>query len=252
LDVEEKLGDKFYRELILMVTIKNMKKIRITESELVSLIRRVINEQKCEKGFGCKGKGDITGSNVSKKDGISGGDGGGGADLIIDPSQLEPEWIGITNPERTSALKSTEAQKQLAEFQAKHPQEPKTFFYALYRDTDRFNTINKDVDINPIDKTKKTNRYDQYFGPDGKTLLKPKNDGSYKFLGWIRGLCNIFNGKDSSPWIIYYRMNFGKRTDLTAEELYNHFKTIDNMKKIVESGYNKNEIINNNKIDCRL
>jgi hypothetical protein len=47
-------------------------------------------------------------------------------------------------------------------------------------------------------------------------------------------------------------MNFGKRTDLTAEELYNHFKTIDNMKKIVESGYNKNEIINNNKIDCRL
>ena len=105
-----------------------MKKIRITESELVSLIRRVINEQKCEKGFGCKAKGDITGSNVRKKDGISGGDGGGGADLIIDPSQLESEWVGITNPDRTPALKSAEGQKQLAEFQAKHPQEPKTFF----------------------------------------------------------------------------------------------------------------------------
>lgn len=215
-------------------------KIRLTESELISLIRRTINEQKCEKGFGCKGKGDITGSNVRKINGISGGDDGREGDVIIDPSQLESEWVGITNPERTPALKSAAGQKQLADFQSKHPQEPKTFFYALFRDADRFNTVNKD------------NAYDKYFGSDGKTILQLKNDGGYKFLGWIRGLCNILTSKQSSPWIIYYRTKFGKRTDLTAEELYNYYKTIDNMKQIVESGYNKNEIINNNKIDCSL
>jgi len=221
-------------------------KIRLTESELISLIRQTIKEQSCEKGFGCVGKGNITGSNLSKIGGISGGDKGvGDGKVHIDPSQLESEWVGITNPERTPALQSAQGQKQLNDFKSKHPQEPETFFYALFRDADRFNTVNKDDD-------KGKNSYDQYFNPDGKTLLQLKNDGGYKFLGWIRGLCNIFTSKQSSPWIIYYRMIFGKRTDFTAEELYNHFKTVDNMKKIVESGYNKNEIIKNNKIDCSL
>jgi hypothetical protein len=164
----------------------------------------------------------------------------GNGETNIDPSQLESEWVGITNPDRTPALKSEEGKRQFADFQTKHPQDPKTFFYALFRDADRFNTINN------------KNDYDKYFSSDGKTLLQLKNDGGYKFLGWIRGLCNILTSKQSSPWIIYYRMIFGKRTNLTAEELYNHYKTIDNMKQIVESGYNKNEIINNNKIDCSL
>lgn len=199
-------------------------------------------EQKCEKGFGCVGKGDITGSNLSKRGGISGGDEGVGNGLVnIDPSQLEPEWTGMTNPERTPGLKSAEGQKQLNLFKSNHPSEPETFFYALFRDADRVNSFNT------------TGNYDKYFAPDGKTLLMMKNDGGYKFLGWIRGLCNILKGKEgSTPWIIYYRMIFGKRTDLTAEELYNHFKTINNMKQIVESGYNRNEIIKNNKIDCSL
>jgi len=184
----------------------------------------------------------MTGTGILKKGtGMGVGDEGvGDGKVHIDPSQLESEWVGITNPERTPSLQSAEGQKQLSDFQAKHPQEPKTFFYALFRDADRFNTINN------------KNDYDKYFGPDGKTLLQLKNDGGYKFLGWIRGLCNILTSKQSSPWIIYYRMIFGKRTNLTAEELYNHYKTIDNMKQIVESGYNKNEIINNNKIDCSL
>jgi len=201
-------------------------------------------EQKCSKGgYGCHGTSStMTGTGILKKGtGMGVGDEGvGDGKVHIDPSQLESEWVGITNPERTPSLQSAEGQKQLSDFQAKHPQEPKTFFYALFRDADRFNTINN------------KNDYDKYFGPDGKTLLQLKNDGGYKFLGWIRGLCNILTSKQSSPWIIYYRMIFGKRTNLTAEELYNHYKTIDNMKQIVESGYNKNEIINNNKIDCSL
>jgi hypothetical protein len=201
-------------------------------------------EQKCSKGgYGCHGTSStMTGAGILKKgSGVGLGDEGVGNGLVnIDPSQLESEWTGMTNPERTPGLKSAEGQKQLNLFKSNHPSEPETFFYALFRDADRVNSFNT------------TGNYDKYFGPDGKTLLMMKNDGGYKFLGWIRGLCNIFNGKDSSPWIIYYRMIFGKRTDLTAEELYNHFKTINNMKQIVESGYNRNEIIKNNKIDCSL
>jgi hypothetical protein len=201
-------------------------------------------EQKCSKGgYGCHGTSStMTGTGILKKGtGMGVGDEGvGNGEVNIDPSQLESEWVGITNPERTPSLQSAEGKGQFTDFQTKHPQDPKTFFYALFRDADRFNTINN------------KNDYDKYFGPDGKTLLQLKNDGGYKFLGWIRGLCNILTSKQSSPWIIYYRMIFGKRTDLTAEELYNHYKSIDTMKQIVESGYNKNEIIKNNKIDCSL
>lgn len=196
-------------------------KVRLTESELISLIRQTIKEQKCEKGFGCVGKGNITGSNLSKKGGISGGDEGVGDGKYVDTISGGSNFGEISNyssydendRESIDMYYNNDKPNLPAEIQPPSKKNKKDYYTAAWRDADRFNRKNSNTE------------FTKFFDASGN--FKNPEDRS-KFIG-----ADIF-----FPFYKHYFPNKTKITPLDVINLYkNNLGGIDKFVTVASTGY---------------
>jgi hypothetical protein len=183
----------------------------------------LINEQEeYERFVGANKFINCVGSRLGvKRD--SGGYGGGAE---TDKSQTVSWWENLTNPEMNQM--SEEGKKEAENFRQIYTgSDYMKFFTALNRESIRFNSYNSG------------NNYDMFFTPDGKQIGVPNYTGpsaDLKKNAWRNSVCGVIG---TDPWIFYYRAIFGKRTDTTYKDFFEIFKTTDNMKKLVDSFYDK-------------
>jgi hypothetical protein len=167
------------------------------------------------------------GIRLTSKGGSDGNGGGGGG---LDKSQTVSWWENMTNPEMNQI--SEEGKKEAEKFHQIYPNDDYLkFFTALNRESIRFNNFNT------------TGNYDKYFSADGKQMGTPKYEGAKAELmqnAWRNSVCYVIS---SDPWMFYYRVIFGNKTDTTYQDFFNLFKTSDTMKKVVESFYDKKRFV---------
>jgi hypothetical protein len=196
-----------------------MKTIRLTESELISLIRQTIKEQKCEKGFGCKGKGDITGSNVSKKDGISGGDGGSGSyvDVLNQGTTFKAisDYASYNEDDKDNIDMSYNKEKSMLSPEIKPPgkKNKMDYYTAAWFDADRFNRKNSNVE------------YTKFFDPTTGDFKNPEDKSKF--------------GTD--VFFPFYKHYFPNKTKISPSDVINLFKdklgSIDKFVQVSSTGY---------------
>jgi len=198
-------------------------KIRLTESELISLIRQTIKEQRCgkEKGFGCKEKGDITGSNLSKIGGISGGDKGVGDGTYEDTISGGSNFAEISNflsyddNDKDLIMTSYKNDRDSlpAEVQPPSKKNKMDYYTAAWRDADRFNRKNSNTE------------YTKYFDTSGN--FKNPEDRS-KFIG-------------ADIYFPFYKHHFPNKQKITPLDVINLFKNnlggLDKFVTAASTGY---------------
>jgi hypothetical protein len=191
-----------------------MRKIRLTESELISLIKKVINEQedgglmasfiRDNKPRNCRG--------VRMKLSGYGGDGGGGFE--------GPGWSA--RAERKAAREEErEEKKELKQFNADNGINIDLEYYRILKD-DRLK----------INNWNGNSYYQKVFNEEGKPFTP---NTTQKVVNIIEGLF-----KDSATWYFYWKDLFGPKNP-TVMDLYRHIESIggkEGYKKLVDTGYN--------------
>ena len=196
-------------------------KIRLTESELIGLIRQIITEQDdiynnfiSQGFFNCRG--------IRLK--IHGDDGGAssGGKVVKDKT----EWEDIKTVTSDSKDSYNTFRKENPEIARKIDKE---YFAALFRDADRMRTFNnnkKDI----VQSAKES-----MFLPDGKTFNGAMKDvTAYSIDQMLRS---------GEGWFFYWRNLFGTKTP-TILDIYNHIESIGGKtayEKLANSGYNASQ-----------
>jgi hypothetical protein len=192
-----------------------MRKIRLTESELISLIKKVINEQedgglmasfiRDNKPRNCRG--------VRMK--LSGYGGGG-------DSFEGPGWSA--RAERKAAREEErEEKKELKQFNADNGINIDLEYYRILKD-DRLR----------IKGYNESNYYERIFNEEGKPFT---SNTTQKVVNIIEGLF-----KNLSSWYFYWRDVYGPKNP-SVMDLYKHIESIGGKevyKKLVDKGYDAN------------
>ena len=199
-------------------------KVRLTESELISLIRKTIKEQKCSKGgYGCHGTSStMTGDGIKKVGSRLGTDDTGSGD-----GTYEDTISGGSNfAEISNFLSYDDNDKDLimtsykndraslpAEVQPPSKKNKMDYYTAAWRDADRFNRKNSNVE------------YTKYFDASGN--FKNPDDRS-KFIG-------------ADIYFPFYKHHFPNKQKISPLDVINLFKNnlggLDKFVNTASTGY---------------
>lgn len=182
-------------------------KIRLTESELISLIRQTIKEQKCSKGgYGCHGTSStMTGDGIKKiGSGMGTSDAGVGDGTYVDTISGGSNFGEISNyssydendRESINMYYNNDKPNLPAEIQPPSKKNKKDYYTAAWREADRFNRKNSNTE------------FTKFFDASGN--FKNPEDKS-KFIG-----ADIF--------FPFYKHYFPNKTKITPLDVINLYK----------------------------
>ena len=193
-------------------------RVRLTESELVGLIRSIITEQDdtysnfiSQGFFNCRG--------IKLKIHNDGGGNGTGGGFVKDKT----EWEDIKTITNDSKDAYNAFKKENPEISRNIDKE---YFAALYRDADRMRTYNNNK------KDFVQSAKESMFLPDGKTFNGSMKDVTAYSVDQIL--------RSSEGFYFYWRNLFGTKNP-TILDIYNHIESIGGKsayEKLANSGYN--------------